>query len=127
MLLAFALGILNTYLGWDRLIGAMSPFLAAPVLTILGLQIGFFSLYLLLLWLVGRKGSLIARWLFVGLVVTAVLFAFISPPPSLRDGIVPAALAIAQYLLALAAIELLFRPSAQLWFAGKSVDPEIFR
>jgi len=125
MLLAVALGLLNTALEWDYL-ASLNP--TTPAQPYISWSV-FFGLYLLLLWLVSRRGSAIARGTFLILVVAAVLLAFISPPPSMSLGFVTAAIAVAQYLLALAGVELVFQTDAKPWFDGRrmSVDPEIFR
>jgi hypothetical protein len=128
MLLAVALGILNTVLEWDVLSSRNQS--AAPTWLVVAVGQGIvLGSYLLLLWFISRRGSPIARWIFVVLVVGAVLLAFVSPPPTLSMGMVPASIAIAQYLLALAGLELIFRPNAKPWFEGRRmpVDPEVFR
>jgi hypothetical protein len=127
MLLAVALGILNTGLEWDYLASRIHS--TAPAWLIIGTAQGsVFGAYLLLLWLISRRGNVIARWVFVILVVAAVLLAFISPPPTLSLGFIPASIAIAQYILALAGLEIIFRPDAGPWFQGPQmpVDPQIF-
>ena len=126
MLLAVALGILNTALEWNYLNAAMPPPLRGLPIIAQGI---FFAAYLLLLWLISRRGSRIARWVFLVLVVAAVPLAIVSPPPTLSLGPVTASIAITQYLLSLVGLELIFKADAKPWFEGRRmpVDPEIFR
>lgn len=128
MLLALALGVLNTGLEWDHLTARVHS--AAPAWVIVASAQGaVFGVYLMLIWLISRRGNAIARWTFLVLVVAAVILAFVSPPPTLSLGLIPASIAIAQYLLALAGLEIIFRKDAIPWFRGRQmpVDPEVFR
>jgi len=57
----------------------------------------------------------------------AVLLAFWIPPPSLKHSIITAVIAVAEYLLALTGIELVFRPGSRPWFDGRrNLDSKIF-
>ena len=127
MLAAMALGMLNTGLEWDLLTARVNSAVPPWLIVAVGQGI-FFGAYLLLIWLISRRGSAISRWLFVALVVAAVLLAFVNPPPSLSLGLIPASIAIAQYLLALAGLEVIFQPDARPWFQGRRmpVDPDVF-
>jgi len=115
VLVAFGLGIINLYFGWDA---ASGPYMG---------QIIYFGSYALLLWLIGRKGSAIARGIF-GVLVVIIGFLYLATLPAVYDMSADTVLGIAQCLLTLASLGLIFRQDTEPWFRGeRPVDPEIFR
>src|SRR4051812_14458283 len=128
VLTAFALGILNIAIAWDSF---TAPLSTMPRLIIfLAAQFVYFGIYLLLIWLISRRGNAIARWIFVALVVAAVsLFLFLILPSARAWPISRTILAAAQCLLTAASLGLIFGPDTGPWFRGRRVpvDPEIFR
>lgn len=82
---------------------------------------------LLLIWLIGRRRSTLARWLYVSLNLARVAESMIVPLAILhtRPNFPP--MAGVQFTLMAIAIWLLFRPDARDWFAGRHpVDPAVF-
>ena len=128
VLAAFALGILNTVLNRDNLMVPARAFAEAAA-SWAGVGI-YFGVYLLLIWLIGRRGNAIARWIFVTLVVAAVLlFLFLVLPSAPRWPMSRTILMAAQCLLIAASLGFIFGPDTGPWFRGRRapVDPEIFR
>lgn len=85
-----------------------------------------FALGGLLWYLISRRASNVAKWIYVGLMG----FGIISTFTSMNDPLSPKGLAFAMSLVSAAltilSIYFLFRPDARAWFAGKNVEPRIF-
>jgi len=86
------------------------------------------AVILLLIWLIGRRRSTLAKWIYISLNLARVAgsitipFAIGHMPPTFSP------LAWAQLIVLAGSIWLLFRPDARQWFAGAPpVDPGIFR
>jgi hypothetical protein len=128
MLCSFAMAFLSLVLTWDRLKAGMPPDIHNAGV-VMGVMTAILSgLVLLLLWLVSRRRSRIARWFYVLYYGLGLVAAAFKPATALYWGIVPAVLTIAQYLCIAASLWLLFRPDARHWFRKEAwVDPEIFR
>lgn len=127
VLLTLALGVVNSWLSWDQAVAAVSArgFGIGFILAIEGVVI---AVYLLLLWFIGRRGSVAAKWIYVVFTVAGLIVVLADPRQLLAYGAAPAAISIVQSLLSLVAVWLLFRPDARRWFGGKrDIDPEIFR
>jgi hypothetical protein len=127
VLLAYTLGLVNLLFYWRE--WTIQP-RAHPLAAFCLGQIIYFGVYLLLIWLVARKGSAVARWMFAVLVTGAALLAlFLGLPPPSSWPMLRTALALTQYMLALSSVVFLFGPDTRPWFAGREVplDPEIFR
>jgi hypothetical protein len=128
VLLAFALGILNLGLGWRDFMGPVRT--AEHVAGFWIAQCIYFGIYLLLIWLIARRGNAVARWIFVILVlIAAFLFVFVILPSPPGWPLSRTILAGAQCVLTLTGLGLIFGPDTGPWFRGRraSVDPEIFR
>jgi hypothetical protein len=127
-LLAFTLGILNIATAWDSFTARLST---PPRLAIfLAAQFIYFGIYALLIWSISRWGNPIARWIFVLFVLAAaLLFLFLGLPPPPDWPISRTILTVAQCLLTLGSLGLIFGPDTGPWFRGRRVpvDPEIFR
>jgi hypothetical protein len=100
-----------------------------PVIMIVS-AVGGFVVNLLLLFFIARRGSEVAKWIFIGLCALGIL----SLVRSLVTGVMlhgPIAwVAGVQALIQLVMIWLLLRPDAKPWFekkVSKGPDPEIFR
>lgn len=120
------LGLVNTALGW-------SDMLASVQVQRMIAQVGAASVYIsvlfgvglqLLLWyFIARRGSVIAKWIFVILTAATLLFTI----PGLVSGgdgapliaVINVALAVLQVI----AIVLLFRADARAWF-GEGLDED---
>jgi hypothetical protein len=126
-LLAFALGILNICLGWEHQLGPVRSLLRVAVFG--AAQVIYFGSWLLLIWLISRRGSGVARWIYVILVLMAASLLLWSLPPPPARPLSDTLLAAAQCFLAVTGLGLIFGPDTGPWFRGRStpVDPEIFR
>jgi hypothetical protein len=124
-LLAYGLGILDVVLEWDAMIArAHSPY---PVPVLFLSQFLYFGSYALLIWLIGRKGSVVARGIY-GAVVVTVGLVYLATLPAVSDMSVATVSGAAQCLLTLASLALIFGRDAEGWFSGNRVpiDPDIF-
>ncbi|MBV9883848.1 MAG: hypothetical protein JO276_12645 [Sphingomonadaceae bacterium] len=125
VLLAFGLGIVNACLEWKALLARMHP--PYPVATLCASQLLYFGPYALLIWLISRKGSAVARGIFAALVVL-VGFIYLATLPAFSDMSVSTILAAAQCLLTLGSLSLIFRRDTDPWFRNeRPIDPEVFR
>jgi FtsH-binding integral membrane protein len=126
VLVAFGLGIINIYFEWSALMArARSPY---PMVSLSTGLLVYFGPYALLVWLISRKGNAAARGIFAILVLLVdFLFLAVLPPASQMSA--ATVLGIAQALLTLASLALIFGRDTVLWFKGRrrEVDPEIFR
>jgi hypothetical protein len=86
------------------------------------------AINLLFLWLIAYRGSSIARWIFIGLIVLTMLALVADLPHALDFGALSLALSLIQNLLCAIQVVLLVRRDSRDWFAGvRPVDPQIFR
>lgn len=118
VLLTMLLGFVTVAISWDAAF--------APVRR-LGYGEGLFwavlagstAVLLLLLWLIARRASNAARWVYVALYATGLALAALGISETLR--LPPAALLLqlVQWALALYSIWLLFRPDAAGWFGRR--------
>ena len=129
VLFSILLGVANTFLIWEQL--------AATVATT-GMGTGFIvtvqavtiAIYLLLIWFISRKGSPVAKWIYVVLAAIGLLFGLIGiGQVASLYGTVSLVITIVQYVLSAVSIWLLFQPDANAWFSdGRGpVDPNVFR
>jgi hypothetical protein len=117
----------NSYLIAVNPSGGAEPDKAAFVAVIVVLTVLEIALNLLLLWLTAYRASNIARWIFIGLVAIGFVFQIADVGHARAYGDLSLALTLAQDLLCVIEIGLLFRRDARDWFAGRRpVDPEIF-
>jgi heme A synthase len=103
--------------GQEKMVGMMSNLgIAVAVVVIV--------IWLLLIWLISRKGCPVAKWIYVALAVIFLLFAVVGLTKGAVYGTVPFVLAIVQDLLSLAALWFIFQPDAKAWFnEGRTADP----
>jgi hypothetical protein len=124
VLLAYALGIVNACLEWDALIARARSLY--PVASLCVGQLAYFGPYALLIWLIGRKGSAVARGIFATMVVL-IGFLYLAVLPRASDMSLVTMLAIVQCLLTLGSLGLIFGQATEPWFAGRRpVDPDVF-
>jgi hypothetical protein len=97
--------------------------------TIANMAFGF-GVQILLWYLIGRRASNIARWIWVALAAVEVLLISVSIRRALGGhlGLERFALALTIGILRVPMIFCLFRPDASAWFAakGRPVNPAIF-
>jgi Na+-transporting NADH:ubiquinone oxidoreductase subunit NqrD len=131
VLLGILVGIVNSVLSWDKMLAMTQAQAAAQGGAmkigpgfLIGVQAFFIVIYLLLVWLIARKGSPVAKWIYVVLAVLSLIAAIFGLGKMAAYGTVSLVLAIVQHLLTLAALWFLFQPDAKAWFAeGRTADP----
>ena len=130
VLLYLAVGLLYAYLVWDQTMASLQAQGAGlgsgTVLTIQAITV---ALYLLLVWFISRKGSPVAKWIYVVIGGLGLVLGLVGMRETISLGTVPLILAILQYVLLLLTIWLLFRPDAKAWFSdGRGgVESDTFR
>ena len=132
-LLAVLVSIVNSWLSWDKVMAVQQAQLVAKgqekmIGAMSSIGIGFavviVLIWLLLIWLVSRKGSPAAKWIYTVLAVIFLLFGLIGLTRGPVYGTAQYALAIVWDLLTLASLWFLFRPDSAAWFAeGRTADP----
>jgi hypothetical protein len=130
VIVSILLGIINSWLTSEKMraltAGPGKPQLSSS--TTLTIQVITILIYLVLIYFITRKGSPVAKWIYVVLCVLGLVFGVFSLPLMMTLGAVPLILAIVQYVLALASLWMLFRPDAKAWFAeGRTADPADLR
>ena len=130
VLLYLAVGLLYAYLVWDQTMASVQAQGAALGSgTIITIQAITVALYLLLVWFICRKGSPVAKWIYVVLGVLGLALGLIGIQQTISQGTLPLILSVVQYALILVTIWLLFRPDSKAWFSdGRGgADSETFR
>lgn len=124
-LLSIALGMVSGYLQWDETFAITARDGFGPGIVIALMVFGY-GLVLLLLWLVVRRASNVAKWIYV--VLSALGFLGLIDIANFRaQGDLLFGVLLVQYLLSAINLWLLFRADARNWLAGRSsVDPDIF-
>jgi hypothetical protein len=117
VLLGLALGIINAFL----VSGRMQAMLAAQgkgmtMGTVYLIQAITIVLYLLLVWFISRKGSPIAKWIYIVLAVLGLVIGIAGLGQAMQFGSIPLIINLIQYAITIATIYLLFRPDAKAWF-----------
>ena len=115
---AYAVGLVNTALSWratsDQMLDAGQPTWLLPLSTAFG-----FAITLLLWYFIAQRGSIVAKWIAVVLMVVALLasaFAFaMGRYPAGISGV----LGVVSMVLQVIAIWLLFRSDTKAWFREK--------
>lgn len=110
------LGLVGSWLNWDqaRTVAADAGMGTGFVLTV---QVISVVVTLILLYFIARKGSPVAKWIYVVITVLGVIGGLANPAKLLESGGATVVVAIAQILLSLVALWFLFRPDAKAWFA----------
>jgi hypothetical protein len=128
VILSILLGIVSSFLTRAKM-GAMTagqPHLSSS--TTLTIQIVVILLYLVLIYFISRKGSPVAKWIYVVLCLLGLVGGLFTLPLMMKIGTLPLLVAVVQYLLAIVSLWLLFRPDSKAWFSeGRAVDPADLR
>jgi glucan phosphoethanolaminetransferase (alkaline phosphatase superfamily) len=116
VLLGLALGVLSSFLTWDDTVAAVSA-TGMGSGTVIAIQAVTIALYLILLWFISRKGSPVAKWIYVVISVISLAIGLAGFGQIMKSGALQLILTLAQYALALVSLWLLFRPDAKAYFA----------
>lgn len=118
-LLAVAIGALTTWLGWDALVASVrSKVLGAGLEPALAVLSAIYIVFLILLILLtARRGSAVAKWLFVAIIAAELVFTVPKLGAMAGTGVIGWA-EILQLLIQLVAVALLFTGPSRAWFAG---------
>lgn len=116
VVISLLLGILNAFLMWDRL-SADAAAQGMTSDTLITVQAITTAIYLLLIWFIARKGSPVAKWIYVVLTVLGVLLALAGMGQTMTMGAASIVITVIQYILLIFSVWLLFKPDAKAWFA----------
>lgn len=128
-LASLALGLIGFAISYEEATAMVANDPAAMQLGLgseflIGATLFGYAIYLLLWFLIARKASNVAKWILVVFTVLGVLAALpsLGGPWGLAN-----LLALAVYVLGVAAVVYLFRQDARAWFKGKGqADPATF-
>jgi hypothetical protein len=124
VLLSLAIGIISTFLSWEKVEAAVAATGAGMGTgTLLGIQGVTIALYLLLIWFIHAHGSPVAKWIYVVLAVLGLVMGLTGFGQTMSYGTVPALLAAIQIILSAISLWLLFRPDSKAWFSEGRADP----
>jgi hypothetical protein len=130
VLLYLAIGLLHAYLVWDQTMASLqSQGAALGSGTVMTIQAVTVALYLLLVWFISRKGSPVAKWIYIVIGGLSLVFGLVGMQETISLGTVPVILSVTQYVLLLVTIWLLFRPDSKAWFndGRGGADSDTFR
>src|SRR3954470_10981308 len=128
VILSILFGIVSSFLTRAKMeaMTAGQPHMSSSAT--LTIQIVFILIYLLLIYFISRKGSPVAKWIYVVLAVLGLLGGIITLPIMMKIGTLPLVIVIVQYALSLVSLWLLFRPDSKAWFSeGRTTDPADYR
>ena len=123
VLLSLAVGVLNTFLSHDAMVQSVAAQGFGSGF-IIGVQAATIAVMLLLVYFISRKGSPVAKWIYVILGVLSLIAGVAGISQTLQLGTLPAILSVVQYVLLLISLWLLFRPDSKAWFADGRGGPE---
>src|SRR5438270_9885292 len=111
VLLGILIGIVNTWVSWGKMLAmaqaqaqAQGGAIKIGPGFVIGVQAFFIIIYLLLVWLISRKGSPVAKWIYVVLAALSLIAAAFGLGKMAAYGTPSLVLAIAQHLLTLIAL-----------------------
>lgn len=136
-LLAVLVSIANSWLSWDKVMAVQQAQLTAQgqgkmIGMMSSIGIGFAVIivvvWLLLVWLISRKGSPVAKWIYAVIAAILLILNLYGLTKGPLYGTVQFVLAIVWDVLTLASLWFVFQPDAKAWFSeGRSVDPNDLR
>jgi hypothetical protein len=119
VLLIVLLSVVSAVIGWDETMAGLGA--RANESAMVAALVVLLGAILFLAWLIVRRGSNIARWIYVVLTVLMIAVAAPSLPRIFSADLVTIALNLAYLGLALLSLVLLFRPDARTWFDSRVV------
>ena len=126
VILSLLVGLVATAVNWEHAVQATETIGFGSGLVI-GVQVVSIALTLLLLYFISRRGSSVARWIYVVLVGLAVAFSLANASAVFVLPTVPVLLQLVQWLLSIISIWLLFTADARAWFnrsTAEDVEPD---
>lgn len=87
-----------------------------PAGFLLWAQIAGIAINLLLLYFISRKGSPVAKWIYVVLTALGIVFGLAGIAQVFAGGALTVALTLVTFALSAYSLYLLFRPDANAWF-----------
>lgn len=118
-------GLVSTALSWNDMLAQVSVqqmiarFGAATVYVVAGIGL---TIQLLLWYFIARRGSVIAKWIFVILTVFAILTGVWSLFTADAASTAIAVIGVATLVLQAVALWLVFRPDTRAWFGELPAD-----
>ena len=116
-LLAVAIGLVTLYLSWDSVLASARSAVPGTGLesAVAVLSLIYIGFLVLLILLTSRRGSAVAKWLFILVIVAEAVLTIPKLGAMMRGGAV-SWLGLLQLLLQLGAIGLLFTAASRAWF-----------
>jgi hypothetical protein len=115
---SLVLGIVAVILYWETSAAALQQ-AGLGVGVMAGVMVVTFGLFFLLLWLIARRRSRVAGWIYIGLTALSLVTGVIGISAMLEGDALQLALTVIQYVLNLVSVILLLRPDSRDWLAGK--------
>jgi formate-dependent nitrite reductase membrane component NrfD len=115
VLASLALSVLGSAVSWERA-STMAADAGLGTGYLIGVAAFTLVLTLLLLWFIARKGSPIAKWIYVVVAVLGFIGGVASIGQVLEYGALSAGITILSYILSALSLWFLFRPDANAWF-----------
>jgi hypothetical protein len=119
---SLGLSLVNSLI-WSDTDTASSPGIELPLSHLIGLHVVALGISVLLIWLIARRASNIAKWIFVALSGLSLALQLASPEWIFEMGGVETAILLSQDLLIIIALRMLFRSDSRAWFNGTYSGP----
>lgn len=87
---------------------------------VLSVLVASLALFVLFIWLIARKGKNWARWVFAGLFAIGLINTYQNIADLIQHNGLAAILSVAQVVIQVFAVYLLFSPEARPWFENKA-------
>ena len=128
VIVSIVLGIINSWMTSEKMRALMAGKPQMSQSTTLTIQVIMILIYLVLIYFISRKGSPVAKWIYVVLCVLGLVAGVFALPLMAQLGTVSLVVAIVQYALSIASLWMLFRPDSKAWFSeGRTADPADLR
>ena len=122
VLLSVLLTLVGLAINWDRVMAAFAFSHVGPTFVLVAHAV-LIGLFLLLLWLVSRRGSPVAKWIYVVLVAIGLIINLSAYPAVFSSGqTTEMIMTVVQDVLIVASLWFLFRPESSAWFRREEVD-----
>ncbi|HEX9932039.1 MAG TPA: hypothetical protein VGB08_04290 [Allosphingosinicella sp.] len=122
LLLMIVLGLVGAVLSWDTTAAAYAAQGLSEGVLIAAYAVAL-AVSLLLLWLIARRGSNVARWVYVVLCLAGLAVSLTTVGALLRQPLPALLMQAAQLLLTIFSVVLLFRADASAWFSRSGSAP----